>query len=261
MVEQYFIDYIDITLNYVLQIEIMVGNMNDYCKGLDELILLDESIKHLNIFIAYTVIWFDKPPKSDLSGEFSRVEEYLRRKYTLEDLKNDPVIRAYRDFYWRIGIDPTKTRPSGEALARRVLRGRGLPRINPIVDAGNIASAHTFIPVGLYDLDRASPPLILRLSRGGEVFKPIGGKDRILEKGIPILVDSSGRVLHIYPYRDSRETCITSNTRNVLIVGAGVPRVPIGYVVKTVEKIVELLEKIGGSSCDRIVLKKSTYRK
>lgn len=40
------------------------------------------------------------------------VYEEVRAKYTIETLKDNPTVRAYRDFYWRLGIDPTKTRPS-----------------------------------------------------------------------------------------------------------------------------------------------------
>jgi DNA/RNA-binding domain of Phe-tRNA-synthetase-like protein len=49
------------------------------------------------------------------------VYEEVKTKYNIEILKDDPTVRAYRDLYWKLGIDPTKTRPSGEALLRRVL--------------------------------------------------------------------------------------------------------------------------------------------
>lgn len=74
--------------------------------------------------------------------------EELRKDYTLEALKDNPLIRCYRDFYWRIGIDPTKQRPSAEALLRRVLAGKDLPSINNVVDSYNLASIITLIPYG-----------------------------------------------------------------------------------------------------------------
>ncbi|MCD6591402.1 MAG: hypothetical protein J7K78_00090, partial [Thaumarchaeota archaeon] len=61
------------------------------------------------------------------------VYERIRSRFRLEDLKDEPLIRAYRDFFWRIGIDPTKIRPASEALIRRILSGKGLPRINTLV--------------------------------------------------------------------------------------------------------------------------------
>jgi DNA/RNA-binding domain of Phe-tRNA-synthetase-like protein len=68
------------------------------------------------------------------------VTEEVRGKYRLELLKDNPTIRAYRDLFWSLGVDPTKTRPSGEALLRRVLHGREIPRISTVVDSYNLAS-------------------------------------------------------------------------------------------------------------------------
>ncbi len=61
------------------------------------------------------------------------------RGTTLDALREAPLFRAYREFYWRVGVDPTKTRPAAEAIARRVLGGRELPTINTLVDAYNLA--------------------------------------------------------------------------------------------------------------------------
>jgi DNA/RNA-binding domain of Phe-tRNA-synthetase-like protein len=71
------------------------------------------------------------------------VYEEVRAKHNVEALKDNPTVRAYRDFYWKLNIDPTKTRPSGEALLRRVLNGNELPSISAVVDAYNLASMQT----------------------------------------------------------------------------------------------------------------------
>ena len=62
-----------------------------------------------------------------------------------------PGARAARALYRAVGIDPTKTRPSSEALLRRVLKGQPLYRIHPLVDLFNLASLASLLPVGLYD--------------------------------------------------------------------------------------------------------------
>jgi len=58
------------------------------------------------------------------------VYEQVKNKYNIETLKENATVRAYRDFYWKLDIDPTKTRPAGEALLRRVLNGNELPTIS-----------------------------------------------------------------------------------------------------------------------------------
>ena len=63
-------------------------------------------------------------------------------------------IAAVRTMYKRVGLDPTKTRPSSEALLRRVRRGDSLPRINSMVDVCNWCSLEFQLPYGLYDASR-----------------------------------------------------------------------------------------------------------
>jgi DNA/RNA-binding domain of Phe-tRNA-synthetase-like protein len=84
--------------------------------------------------------------------------EEVRTKYNIETLKDNPTVRAYRDLYWKLDVDPTKTRPSGEALLRRVLHGRELPNISTAVDAYNLASMKTIIPISGFDKDRLNSP-------------------------------------------------------------------------------------------------------
>jgi len=162
--------------------------------------------------------------------------------YDLKALKDNPIIRAFRDFYWKIGIDPTKQRPSSEALVRRALRGK-FPLINNVVDAGNIASLETLIPIGLYDLDEIRGELEMRIARR-DVFHPIGGGEEILEGQI-VLADEE-KVLHVYPYRDSRETMIKQETKNVLVVSCGVPRVGRKLVLDACKKAASYILMFAG---------------
>ena len=66
------------------------------------------------------------------------------------------VTAAVRTMYKRVGLDPTKTRPSSEALLRRVRKGDELPRINSLVDVINWCSLESQLPFGLYDRDQIS---------------------------------------------------------------------------------------------------------
>ncbi len=193
-----------------------------------------------------------RPSTQEELREILEVEKEIRKNFSPENLRTHPVIRAYRDFYWRIGIDPTKTRPSAEALVRRVLRGKGLPKINNIVDAGNLASLKTFIPIGIYDLDRIKGGLKLRLSREGEIFKPIGGKEERLSEGVIVLADEE-KILHLFPHRDSRETMIIGSTRNILVIACGVPGVPYGLVRKAVRETRDYVIKFAGGEAGEIL--------
>jgi DNA/RNA-binding domain of Phe-tRNA-synthetase-like protein len=151
------------------------------------------------------------------------VYEEIRAKHNIETLKDNPTVRAYRDFYWKLEIDPTKTRPSGEALLRRILRGKELPHISTVVDSYNLASMKTIIPISGFDKDKLSPPFQIRFAENGEVFTGIGmNKSITLTDKMLVLADEK-QILCIYPYRDLDQTKITGQTRNVLIVGYGAP--------------------------------------
>src|SRR5688572_29604328 len=84
---------------------------------------------------------------------------------------------AVRSMYKRVGLDPTKTRPSSEALLRRVRRGDTLPRINSMVDVCNWCSLEFQLPYGLYDAERIVGDVELRLGRAGELYAGIRKDD------------------------------------------------------------------------------------
>lgn len=212
-------------------------------------IVLEEGFEDLGAFVGLVCFSVIRRPGSGYVNAFleelERVETSLRSRFkSLEELKENPVVRAYRSFYWRIGVDPTKVRPSGEALARRVLGGRGLKPIDPIVDAGNLASAETLVPIGLYDTDRVPGDLLFTLSKGDEEFLPIGGGTEKLNAGLPLLY-SEGIVMHLYPHRDSRLTAISPSTTKVVGVSAGVPGVEKTLVLEALGKLLRNLSSLG----------------
>lgn len=131
---------------------------------------------------------------------------------------------ATRVMYKRCGIDPTKTRPSSEALLRRVRKGDPLPRVNGLVDIINWCSAETQIAFGLYDLGKVQPPITLRLGADGEGYDGIR-KDRVNVEGRLTVADAAGPFGN--PTSDSARTMTTPDTRDVLVllyVPAAMPR-------------------------------------
>jgi DNA/RNA-binding domain of Phe-tRNA-synthetase-like protein len=186
------------------------------------------------------------------------VYEEVRAKYNIETLKDNPTVRAYRDFYWRLDIDPTKTRPSGEALLRRVLHGDELPCISTVVDAYNLASTKTIIPISGFDKDRLNPPFHVRFAENGETFMGIGMvKPMTLTDKILVLADER-QVLCIYPYRDSEYTKITEQARNVLIVGYGAPKITEQQLTEAVETTLACIKLVSGGETEIIKVFSST---
>jgi DNA/RNA-binding domain of Phe-tRNA-synthetase-like protein len=171
--------------------------------------------------------------KNESLEAFKReVQQKVRRSFnSMEQIRDQPIFRSYRDFFWRVGIDPTKTRPAGEALTRRIVSGKDLPTINTLVDSYNLASVMTSIAIAAFDLDTVSEEgnLFMRKAREGEEFKGIGMDSEMRLKGIEVVIEDmkSHRLIAIYPYRDSDDSKVTLETRKVLLMMCGVPGIPL----------------------------------
>jgi len=141
--------------------------------------------------------------------------ERKRREFTVESLAEAEAIRAVRGMFREWGMDPSKYRPSSEALLRRVVRGQGLYRVSNVVDICNIGSIETGWPFGCYDRARIFPPMLLRKGRTGESYEGIGKKRWHLE-GRPVLADAQGPFGS--PISDSTRSMITESARGVVAV-------------------------------------------
>jgi DNA/RNA-binding domain of Phe-tRNA-synthetase-like protein len=124
-------------------------------------------------------------------------------------------ITAVRTMYKRVGLDPTKTRPSSEALLRRVRRGDSLPRINSMVDVCNWCSLEFQLPYGLYDAAHIDGDVELRIGRDGESYPGIR-KDDVTVGGRITLADTTGPFGN--PTSDSARTMVTTATAHALLV-------------------------------------------
>jgi len=120
-----------------------------------------------------------------------------------------------RTMYKRVGLDPTKTRPSNEALLRRVRKEQPLPRVNSFVDVINWCSVELQLPYGLYDRRHIRGAVTLRLGRDGEEYAGIR-KDTVHLAGRIALIDDDGPFGN--PTSDSARTMVTPATTDGLVV-------------------------------------------
>jgi DNA/RNA-binding domain of Phe-tRNA-synthetase-like protein len=143
-----------------------------------------------------------------LDAPFAGAEAAIR-------VRGDVDVSAARALYRALGLDPTKTRPSSEALLRRIRRGEPLPRINTVVDLGNWCSVEVQLPYGLYDLEKVDGPVELRRGREDESYAGIR-KDVVHLAGRLVLADRSGPFGN--PSSDSARTMVGPGARRVLVV-------------------------------------------
>ena len=213
-------------------------------------LLIDEPVKErfpdLIVLLA-EVEAVEVRERSDELEKFKlEVYERVRSRYDLENLKDDPVVRLYRDFFWRIGIDPTKIRPAAEALIRRILSGKGLPTINTLVDAYNLASAESCVALAAFDAEKIEGDMLMRFAEEGERFLGIGMREPKILKGGELVVSDSKRLIAIYPYRDADYSKVTLETSNIYLMTCGVPGLSMEKLKEAEELAVKYITRFCG---------------
>ena len=158
-------------------------------------------------------------PDDDGEALWARVEqlsEELAGKFAGLTAGQIPEVQETRRLYRSIGLDPTKTRPSSEALLRRIIKGKGLYRIHPLVDLFNLVSVEAQLSVGLYDSRKIDgDEVVVALGKEGWGFDGIR-KGRINVEGRLCVVDSTGPFGS--PTADSLRTSIGGNIPEAMAI-------------------------------------------
>lgn len=150
---------------------------------------------------------------------------------------------AVRTMYKKVGIDPTKTRPSNEALLRRVRKGDAIPRINSAVDIVNWCSLEFQLPYGLYDAAKIEGDVIMRLGAEGEKYAGIR-KDDVNVGGRITVADRAGAFGN--PTSDSSRTMVTPAATELLVVVYAPVEIPQPQLARVTQITAERLGLIVG---------------
>lgn len=132
-----------------------------------------------------------RPGHEDALAALRReVAEVARANFEGEGLSSDPVVAGVRSLFRAAGCDPTRYRPSSEALLRRLLKGEELPAIHPFVDLNNCLSVELAVPCCASAVGTFTPPVTLRAGRPGETVQSLRGPFNL--EGKPLLEDGQG---------------------------------------------------------------------
>lgn len=167
----------------------------------------------LGLLEAESVVLGPLPPAFE--QERDQATARLTSRYGGKPTTDVPGVAEARALFHALDLDPTKTRPSSEALLRRVLQGKGLPQVNPAVDVCNLCSLEDQIPLGLYERDLVRGSVRVRLGTEGEGYPGIR-KQRVNLAGRLLLADDDGPFGA--PTSDSMRTSVTSASRGLLVV-------------------------------------------
>lgn len=189
-----------------------------------------------------------------LRGEEARVREDLAGVQITEH----PHIAPWREAYRSFGAKPKDHPSSIENLVRRVLKGRSLPSINPLVDLYNTLSLRRLVPAGGEDLDRIVGDVRLAFATDQEAPVRLLGdaEERAPHPGEVIYKDDVGAICRRWNWKEADRTKLTPETRSAVLVIEGLPPVGRELVAKAVEELAALIRdhcggRVGTAIVDR----------
>ena len=162
-----------------------------------------------------------RPGPSDEATDALLTDAELAAKAALSEagLADFPQIAAWRDAYQAFGAKPKRTRPSVEALLRRV--DTGLPRIDRLTDLYNAVSVKHLLPVGGEDVRGYAGPARLARARGDEPFDTVKDGQPVTERPEPgevIWRDDAGVTCRCWNWRQCVRTRITYATVDAVFI-------------------------------------------
>ena len=132
------------------------------------------------------------------------------------NIKEAPALVPYREAFRKLGINPNKFPSSIEAMVSRIVKHKGMPRINPLVDLANALSLKYLLPMGAHDLDSVPGDVVVRFAVTGDRFVPFGQAEaEEVEPGELIYVVGSTVKTRRWIWRQSELGKVTAASRNI----------------------------------------------
>ena len=130
----------------------------------------------------------------------------------------DPRVQPYRAAFSALGMSPSRYPSSNIALLRRIAKGKGLWRVNPLVDLGNAISISYGLPLGAHAMDLACETLELRFSREDDTFVELGRTeaDPTLAPGELVYAVGNHVQTRRWTWRQSEHGKVTPETREAI---------------------------------------------
>lgn len=180
------------------------------------------------------------PSDDDIKSFSESVVQQIQSVYTIKAVSQRSTIKATKDAYRKLGKDPSRYRPSAEALTRRVVNGKGLYWINNIVDILNLISLESGFSIGGYDANKIHGNIEFGVGKANEPYEAIGRGNLNIED-LPIFRDKRGAFGS--PTSDSIRTMATETTNYFLMIIIDF----IGHdqFDQTIKRSVELYQRFG----------------
>ena len=165
-----------------------------------------------------------------------------------------PIVQAWRAVYQTFGT-ASRYHSSVEALVTRVVRGKGISRINMLVDLYNIASLKYLVPIGGEDLAMVSGNMQLGFARGDEPFIALGTDENDPPApGEVIYADDKGVLCRRFNWREADRTKLTERTKHAIFCLEGIPPASELEIKEAAEALTQWVQRWCGGTFECFLL-------
>lgn len=162
--------------------------------------------------IHYNNITVSESPQM-LKGRLQLFQEQLYFDLEDKDFTDFPGLLEWQVLWKALGADPSRYRPSAEALFRRIRKQNYLTPVHSGVDMNSFLSLQYEIPLGLYDADKISGDVEIAIGTEQDQYEGINNRINTLSN---IIVSKDNEGAFGSPYVDSKRTMVTEQTTNAL---------------------------------------------
>ncbi|MDW8517578.1 B3/B4 domain-containing protein [Priestia flexa] len=210
-------------------------------------VIISPEIKEKNNDIKLGIIHYRNIKVSEapqmLKGRLRLFQESIYFDLQDRTITSFEGIKEWRCIFKEFGTDPSKYRPSIEALFRRIQKQTYLPTINSAVDLNNFFSLQYEVPLGIYDKSCLNGDISLRLGNEDESYLAINGREVSLYNKL-VLADEQGPFGS--PYVDSNRAPVSEQTSEALQIIFLKPSLSTESSLKLTESLSTMFTQIHG---------------
>ncbi|MGM9954528.1 MAG: B3/4 domain-containing protein [Peribacillus sp.] len=193
-------------------------------------------------FITYENIEVGPSPQM-VKGRLQLFQEALFFDLEEKELTDFPGIKEWREIFKMTGTNPSRYRPSVEALYRRVKKQNYLSPIHSAIDLNNFFSLLYEVPIGIYDADALSGDLSIKIGGSMDQYPGLNGRVNSMENMI-VSADDDGAFGS--PYVDSERTKVTEDTKHAIQIIYLQAKTPIKEAEQLTKSLMDMFLEIHG---------------
>jgi DNA/RNA-binding domain of Phe-tRNA-synthetase-like protein len=204
---------------------------------------LKDQIPHFKAgIITYSNIEVGPSPQM-LKGRLQLFQESLFFDLQEKEFTDFKGIKEWREIFKTVGTNPSRYRPSAEALYRRIKKQNYIPSVHSAIDLNNFFSLRFEIPIGIYDKKNLSGDVTIKIGEANDEYMGLNGRINSLQHMIASF-DQTGPFGS--PFVDSERTKVTENTKHALQVIYFSSSTPIEEANKQTKSLMDMFLQIHG---------------